>query len=165
MPTLTTGRVAVGVTTQRLRGELAGTLWTPADATDARGGGARSLVTLGTVQARGCAIVGGDAVRFPLCAGLAMGALRLDDSSASGRQTAHRYWAGGTLSAAIVWRFRPYAALWFGPEVIVAFRRVSIPLAASDEVYRSRRAGVRGGLGIEFYFPSQSGRRPGNTRR
>lgn len=153
-PTLTTVALTTGVVGLRMRAELTGTFWLPADATNLRGGSARTLVTLGSIQGRGCAVLRRRRVDFPVCGGVALGALRVDDIVES-RVVTHRFWAGLTAGAAVAWRFRPYAALWAGPEITVALRRPEVPLVGTTLGYRSDPVAVRGAVGVEFYFSSR----------
>ncbi len=164
-PTLTTGRLAVGVAWSRARVELAGTLWTPSDAPDPRADGRRTLVTMGSVHAHGCGVPRAGVLEFPLCAGFGLGAVRVDDPGTSPRTTTHRLWAGATASVALVWRFRPNVGLWVGPELTVALNRVSVALEPSPLTYRTGPVAIRGAVGVEFHFPSRVRTRAGKTRR
>src|SRR5690606_19705391 len=101
---------------------------------------------------------------FPLCGGVAMGAVRVDDRGAASRGAHHRLWVGAIVSAAVVWRFRPYAGLFFGPELSIALRRPEVQLAGGG-AYRTGPIAVRGALGIELYFPSRVVPRAGKSTR
>ena len=161
-PTLTSTRLVAGVVWPRARLEVSGTLWTPSDT---RGVSDPQLVTMGTVQVHGCGVPHTRRLEFPLCAGLAVGALRVDERSASPVEIRHRPWTGASLSTSVVWRFRPYAALWFGPELTLGFGRVTVPLIGNARDYRTGLVAIRGALGIEFNFPSRTRARPGNRLR
>ncbi len=159
-PTFTTARLATGIAGRGYRVELAGTLWAPADASVARDG-LVTRVTLGTAQGRGCGVPRSRRVEFPLCGGVALGALRVDDL-VSPRLVTHAFWAGATFSAALVWRFRPHFALWAGPEATIALQRPTVVLSGPEQVsYQSGRAAVRAALGIEFHFSSRRARAAG----
>lgn len=161
-PTLTTGALTLGVAWPQARLELTGMLWSPSDA---RGldEGERALVTLGTVGLRGCGelSIPRRALSVPLCAGVAAGALRLDERGPDSGpvQIAHLPWSGAFLGPALVWHLGRRVSLWFGAELWLGFGRAVSPAAATG--YRTGLVGVRGAAGVEFDFLSRNRGRPG----
>lgn len=153
-PTLTTGRLSVGALRRRTRAELAGTLWVPAEV-PARSGSPRAWVSLGTVHFQLCRVWPRGAVDLTACAGVAVGALRID-RLASTHAVRHRVWAGGTAGFALVWPFRPHLGLWVGPEVTASLRQPELPRLATGARYRSPSVAIRGALGLEVVFPSRT---------
>ncbi|MEM7155232.1 MAG: hypothetical protein AAF799_20455 [Myxococcota bacterium] len=164
-PTLTTARLAAGVAWPQARVELSGTFWAPSDAPDARADGSQTLVTMGSVNAHGCGVARAGALEFPLCAGVSVGAVRVDDPGTSPSTTTHRLWAGATASVALVWRFRPNVGLYVGPEMTLALTRPSVALQPTPSTYQTGPIAVRGAFGLEFHFPSWAEPSAGNRGR
>ena len=152
-PSLSDAALVVGVALPRARFEIAGVFWTPADASLRFGDDRRALVTMGSVSTRGCGVLRTATLEFPLCGGLQLGTVRVDEITGGTRDVRHRFWAGVSASGALVWPFRRYLALWFGPEVIVSANRAPFELEGGTVGYQIGPAAIRGALGLEVRFP------------
>ena len=157
-PSLTIGALSAGVALRHARVELTGELVAPADDPQTP-----SIVTLGRVGLSGCATPGRPNLRFPLCAGLGVGALRVGDRSGRLRVT-HRAWPAANASAGLVWRFHRVVALWTAAETLVGLRTVEVELQ-DGHTFRAGPAAVRALLGIELHFSSRAGTRAGKSSR
>lgn len=165
-PTLTTGRVAVGLSSWWGRVELTGMLWTPADAADSRPTGDRLLVTMGTVALRGCAVPRRRVVSFPLCGGFGLGALRVGDRTATQRRTTHRLVPSASSSVGLLWMFSERVGLWAAAEAELSLRpNLNVALLDSTTPYRPGPAAVRASFGFEVHFLSRIRRSAGNRTR
>lgn len=165
-PTLTTGRVAAGLWRTWGRVELAGTLWTPADAPDRRGSGHRLLVTMGTASIRGCTAPQVGAVSIPLCGAFSLGALRVGDQAPDARRVTHRLVPLVGSSVGVVWMFHHRVGLWAAAEADLLVRPdVEVQLLNASSSFSPGPASVRATLGIEVHFSSRIGAAAGNRQR
>ncbi|MBV1858582.1 MAG: hypothetical protein KUG77_09245 [Nannocystaceae bacterium] len=140
-----TAGLGVGWRWARFEADVA---WLAPRPTPARLGGARVQSVVGLV--RGCGLPGGDIWRFPVCAGVEVGATIARTDRGSGQETISGVRAGPMLSAGAVRRFNRLG-LFLSVEGVGAVVRSEIRLA-NAAIYSPANGSARMLAGLEIGF-------------
>lgn len=92
------------------------------------------------------------ALAFLLCAGAEVGAIRGVALAVSAPNPRWAPWAGFSLGPALRWRASGPVGLWLSVEGLLAVNRPGFTVHADELVYRSGRAGLRIGFGLDLQF-------------
>lgn len=145
--------LGAGALWRRAAVELAGAYTWPQRGRD-------GLYQQGAVAAHGCARLWAGAVEFPLCLGVAGGALRIDSRGLREQRVAHGPWAGPSARVAVRVA-TPRVWLRLAGDVVVPIVRARV-LVGEDAVFEARPASARLTAAVGFFFtidPAHHGHR------
>ncbi|MBZ5711009.1 hypothetical protein [Nannocystis pusilla] len=144
--------LAGGLLGERWRVELTGFYRAPTTQYTEADPRAGARVRMWAVGARGCGVLRGGPVEFPLCGGLEVGQVTGEGVGFVGARTDRFAWVAAVFGPAIAWAPRPWLALWFGADVGVPLLRGTFSAAGLGPMYEIAPVSLRAALGLEFRF-------------